>query len=170
VEETENALAQARAECEGLRVAETSKSAEMMDWCVCVWLGLFVLVSVSVCVCLSVFYSLSGMCVADVRHCPGRCSTCRRNGLAMLMNEHMHVFALVMRECEELQHGSIAYETTLRAQMAADEAEASRMRAGMQEENVALHARIRHLNDKLEETKVAHATTWYYTTLYYTKH
>ena len=130
-----------------------------------------VCVGVCVCLCLSVFISLSVSVVVmarevrgltcDVRHCPGRCSSCRRNGLAMLMNEHMHVFALVMRECEELQHGSIAYETTLRAQMAADEAEASRMRAGMQEENVALHARIRHLDDKLEETKEAHATTWY---------
>jgi hypothetical protein len=78
----------------------------------------------------------------------------------MLMNEHMHVFALVMRECEELLHGSISHETELRAQMAADEAEASRMRAEMQEEKATLHARIRHLNDKLEETKAAHATAW----------
>lgn len=86
----------------------------------------------------------------------------------MLMNEHHHVFALVMRECEELHHGSISYETKLRAQMAADEAEASRMRAGMQEENAALHARIKHLNDELEATKEAHATNWYLTR-HYTK-
>ena len=68
VEETEKALAQAQAECEGLRVVETCKSAEMIDWCVCVWLGLFVLVSVSVRLC---FIALSVSAVVMVRNVRG---------------------------------------------------------------------------------------------------
>jgi hypothetical protein len=70
VEETENALAQARAECEGLRVVETCKSAEMIDWCVCVWLRLLVLVSVSFWVCLC-FMSLSVSVVNMARNVRG---------------------------------------------------------------------------------------------------
>ena len=76
----------------------------------------------------------------------------------MLMHEHMRVFALVMRECQELQRVSIASDSKLREQMAADEAEASVVLAGMQAENAALHARIKHLHERVEEREEAHAT------------
>jgi chromosome segregation ATPase len=76
----------------------------------------------------------------------------------MLMHEHMRVFALVMRECQELQRVSMVSDSKLREQMVADKAEASVLLAEMQEENAALHARIKHLHEKLEESAEARAT------------